>query len=172
MPTSALPGTYQSFQATIETNDSLYVREDQTLYWAQGREQETDVLIPVSPAVFLAQIAGFISRWHLSAREPLIAEVQWSEVKENGGGNLFASRHLILIRRHNSGETLQRLRKNAGLSQARLAARVGLDPKSISRIERGETRSLRPDTAVALAKALNVGIADLGLPIRGKGEQG
>lgn len=172
MPTSRLQGSYESFQADIEASDSLYVWEDGSLHWQQGRSEETNVLIPVTPAAFFAQLAGYITRHKLSAREPLVVVVEWSEAKENGNGHPFASRHSVIINRYNPGETLRRLRQNAGMSQFQLAARSGVTERTIRLIETGRTRSVRPDTAAALAKALKVGINDLGLPIVGKGEQG
>ena len=57
-------------------------------------------------------------------------------------------------------ERLRRMRTEKGLSQARLAARAGLDPSTVNQIERG-AREASPATLRKLADALDVGIADL-----------
>ncbi len=57
-------------------------------------------------------------------------------------------------------EQLKRLRSEKGLSQARLAARAGLDPSTVNQIERG-AREASPPTLRKLADALDVSIADL-----------
>jgi transcriptional regulator with XRE-family HTH domain len=57
-------------------------------------------------------------------------------------------------------EQLKRLRAEKGLSQARLAARAGLDPSTVNQIERG-AREASPATLRKLAEALDVGIAEL-----------
>src|SRR5829696_2161787 len=57
-------------------------------------------------------------------------------------------------------ETLQRLRTEKGLSQARLAARAELDPSTVNQIERG-AREASPATLRKLADALDVSIAGL-----------
>lgn len=57
-------------------------------------------------------------------------------------------------------ERLKRLRTDKGLSQARLAARAGLDPSTVNQIERG-ARDPSPATLYKLADALGVGLAEL-----------
>ena len=57
-------------------------------------------------------------------------------------------------------ERLRRMRTEKGLSQARLAARAGLDPSTVNQIERG-AREASPATLRKLADALDVGLADL-----------
>jgi len=57
-------------------------------------------------------------------------------------------------------EQLKRLRAEKGLSQARLAARAGLDPSTVNQIERG-AREASPATLRKLAEALEVSIAGL-----------
>jgi transcriptional regulator with XRE-family HTH domain len=54
------------------------------------------------------------------------------------------------------GDTLARLRKNAGTSTAALARAVGLDPLAIDRIERGESLNLERQQVLDLAKALDL----------------
>jgi transcriptional regulator with XRE-family HTH domain len=57
-------------------------------------------------------------------------------------------------------DQLKRLRVEKGLSQARLAARAGLDPSTVNQIERG-AREASPVTLRKLAEALDVSIANL-----------
>jgi transcriptional regulator with XRE-family HTH domain len=57
-------------------------------------------------------------------------------------------------------EQLKKLRTERNLSQARLAARAGLDPSTVNQIERG-ARAPSPGTLYKLAEALGVGIAEL-----------
>ncbi len=57
-------------------------------------------------------------------------------------------------------EQLKKLRTEKGLSQARLAARAGLDPSTVNQIERG-ARAASPATLYKLARALEVGLAEL-----------
>ncbi len=57
-------------------------------------------------------------------------------------------------------EQLKRLRSEKRLSQAKLAARAGLDPSTVNQIERG-VREASPPTLRKLADALDVNIADL-----------
>src|SRR5215208_4054815 len=57
-------------------------------------------------------------------------------------------------------EQLKRLRAEKGLSQARLAARAGLDPSTVNQIERG-ARDPSPATLHKLADALEVGLVEL-----------
>lgn len=52
-----------------------------------------------------------------------------------------------------TGEDVRRERVRVGLTQVQLANLVGIDPGSISRIERGEFRP-RPDTLAAINDAL------------------
>jgi transcriptional regulator with XRE-family HTH domain len=55
---------------------------------------------------------------------------------------------------------LRELRVEQDLSQARLAARAGVDPSTVNQIERG-ARQPSPATLRKLAGALGVGIAEL-----------
>ena len=57
-------------------------------------------------------------------------------------------------------DQLKRLRAEKGLSQARLAARAGIDPSTVNQIERG-AREASPATLRKLAEALDVSLADL-----------
>src|SRR5918995_3326656 len=57
-------------------------------------------------------------------------------------------------------DQLKRLRAEKGLSQARLAARAGIDPSTVNQIERG-AREASPATLRKLAEALDVSIAEL-----------
>ena len=57
-------------------------------------------------------------------------------------------------------DQLKRLRVEKGLSQARLAARAGLDPSTVNQIERG-AREASPVTLRKLADALDISIAGL-----------
>ena len=50
---------------------------------------------------------------------------------------------------------IREARKRAGLTQAALAERIGLDQSGVSRIERGE-RPVTVDVLVAIARALGV----------------
>ena len=52
-----------------------------------------------------------------------------------------------------SGDDVRRLRTEAGLTQVQLAVAAGLDPQSISRIERGEINPL-PETRDRILAAL------------------
>ena len=58
------------------------------------------------------------------------------------------------------GENLRRARKRAGLSQEELAVRASLHRTEIGLVERGE-RSVRLDTAIKLAGAAGVPLAEL-----------
>lgn len=60
---------------------------------------------------------------------------------------------------------LRHLRKEAGLSQEKLAHRTGLHPTEISRLERA-VREPRLGTIVRLARGLKVGVDDLVSGIR------
>ncbi len=66
-------------------------------------------------------------------------------------------------------EQLKRLRNEKRLSQAKLAARAGLDPSTVNQIERG-VREASPPTLRKLADALDVSIADLLESETGKGQ--
>ncbi len=57
-------------------------------------------------------------------------------------------------------ERLRRMRTEKGLSQAKLAARAGLDPSTVNQIERG-AREASPATLRKLADALDVGLYEL-----------
>lgn len=58
------------------------------------------------------------------------------------------------------GPLIRRLREDAGFTLRMLAGRAGLDPASLSRIERG-LQDPSPPMALRLADALGVAIADL-----------
>lgn len=58
------------------------------------------------------------------------------------------------------GMRIREVRKQRGLSQERLAEKVGVDPKQISRIEGGKSAPSL-DTLEAIAKHLQVEIKDL-----------
>lgn len=60
------------------------------------------------------------------------------------------------------GRTLRRLRKERHLDLRDLAARVGLDPAELTRLERG-THRVGLDTLVRLLSALSAGPKDLGV---------
>jgi transcriptional regulator with XRE-family HTH domain len=57
-------------------------------------------------------------------------------------------------------EQLKRLRRERGLSQAKLAARADIDPSTMNQIERG-ARDPSASTLKKLAAALDVSIAEL-----------
>lgn len=57
-------------------------------------------------------------------------------------------------------DQLKRLRVEKGLSQARLAARAGVDPSTVNQIERG-AREASPATLRKLSEALDVSLVDL-----------
>ena len=57
-------------------------------------------------------------------------------------------------------ERLKRLRTDRNLSQARLAAKAGLDPSTVNQIERG-VREASPATLRKLADALEIGLYEL-----------
>jgi transcriptional regulator with XRE-family HTH domain len=52
--------------------------------------------------------------------------------------------------------TLRTARRIARLTQRQLAERAGVDDSLISRLERGQRQLLRWDSAVRIARALNV----------------
>ena len=54
------------------------------------------------------------------------------------------------------GERVRQHRKLAGLTQMALSKRAGIRQSSLSEIERGETHSLRGDTLIQLARALQI----------------
>lgn len=54
----------------------------------------------------------------------------------------------------------------ARITQSELAKRAGVDDSLISRLVRGERRGLRHDTAVRIARALNVSAEEL-FPVEG-----
>ncbi len=58
------------------------------------------------------------------------------------------------------GDNLKRLRTLNALTQEELAAKAGLTPAAVARIERNEAES-RPSTLRKLASALNVKPAEL-----------
>ena len=58
------------------------------------------------------------------------------------------------------GQKIQKIRKAKRITQEQLAEQVGIDPKSISRIELG-TNYPTPETLSTIAKALEVEIYEL-----------
>ena len=54
------------------------------------------------------------------------------------------------------GQVIQRIRKERGMTQEQLAERVGVDPNSISRIERGRLIPALP-TLIDICNALEIG---------------
>lgn len=54
------------------------------------------------------------------------------------------------------GQVIQRIRKERGMTQEQLAERVGVDPNSISRIERGRLIPALP-TLIDVCNALGIG---------------
>ncbi len=58
------------------------------------------------------------------------------------------------------GQRLQRARKSSGMSQAQLAAQLGLSRTRVTNIEKG-TQPLQVHTLVKAARALNVLVDDL-----------
>lgn len=54
------------------------------------------------------------------------------------------------------GQIIQRIRKEHGMTQEQLAEKVGVDPNSISRIERGRLIPALP-TLIAICNALKIG---------------
>ena len=71
-----------------------------------------------------------------------------------------------------SGDSVNRLptpeyaRLKAGLLIGELAAKAGVSASSISRIERGECKNLRPRTLMLLSRALQVDYMNLALNVR------
>ncbi|MBQ8669511.1 helix-turn-helix transcriptional regulator [bacterium] len=62
--------------------------------------------------------------------------------------------------KQNLGQKIQKLRKTRKITQEQLAEKVGIDPKSISRIELGSNYPT-PETLSAVASALNVEVYEL-----------
>src|SRR5437660_257462 len=58
------------------------------------------------------------------------------------------------------GELLREYREQAGFSQNALAHAAGLDPTHLSRMERSQQGPPRMETAVKLARALGLSLAD------------
>ena len=54
------------------------------------------------------------------------------------------------------GQVIQRIRKEHGMTQEQLAEKVGIDPNSISRIERGRLIPALP-TLIDICNALEIG---------------
>ena len=54
------------------------------------------------------------------------------------------------------GQVIQRIRKDRGMTQEQLAEQVGIDPNSISRIERGRLIPALP-TLIDICNALEIG---------------
>jgi transcriptional regulator with XRE-family HTH domain len=65
------------------------------------------------------------------------------------------------------GRAIRHLRRRRGWTQARLGSAAGLSRETVSRVETGEVGSLRIDTLVRLAAAMDVGV-DIGLRWRGE----
>ena len=68
--------------------------------------------------------------------------------------------HDMTIDRKRFGAELKRRRERAKLTQAGLAEKIGVDPNSLARMERGE-RGVSLSTAQALASVLRCRIEDL-----------
>ena len=83
-------------------------------------------------------------------------------------GTPFCKGDKMLYMGKDIGLRLRRARKDAGLSQVELAARTGLKQGSISDLERGESRTMRGPTLMAVSRALGVREEWL---LTGKGEQ-
>lgn len=64
----------------------------------------------------------------------------------------------IMVSPKDLGVMLRELRKQKGLTQAALGARVGLDQKRVSLMENGNP-NIRVDSLFRLLSALNVGMA-------------
>jgi len=62
---------------------------------------------------------------------------------------------------HRLGEYIRRLRKQRKLSIRELATKSGIDNGGLTRLEHGRILSPRPDKLKALAKALEVPLADM-----------
>jgi transcriptional regulator with XRE-family HTH domain len=62
------------------------------------------------------------------------------------------------------GRALRQLRRDAGLTQQELAARVGIGVEYVSRLENGH-RGARWHTVMRLLRALDATLADLGKAI-------
>ena len=60
----------------------------------------------------------------------------------------------------NLGKKIQKLRKSKKITQEELAETIGIEPKSISRIENGNTYP-SAETLCSIAKTLNVDIYEL-----------
>lgn len=56
------------------------------------------------------------------------------------------------------GEKVEKLRRTRGLTQASLAARSGLKPSQISRIETGDRKGVNLENALKIARALGVNL--------------
>jgi transcriptional regulator with XRE-family HTH domain len=65
---------------------------------------------------------------------------------------------------------LKMARKIARITQHELAKRAGVDDSLISRLERGERSGLRHDSAVRIARALNVSAEELFPVAPGEGD--
>jgi transcriptional regulator with XRE-family HTH domain len=63
--------------------------------------------------------------------------------------------------------SIKELRQRKGLTQVDLASRVGIDPMTVSRIERGEVKPLRV-TRRALAQCFGVSETDLAFAEAGR----
>lgn len=57
---------------------------------------------------------------------------------------------------NNLGTRVKSLRKSSGLSQKDLSASANITPATLSRIEAGKIRKIRPETLIGLSQALGV----------------
>ena len=67
-----------------------------------------------------------------------------------------------LYHRRVLGEALRIYRKQAGMSQEKLAEKAELNPKYLSEVERGR-KTISMDALVRIAKSLNIRIRELTL---------
>ena len=73
--------------------------------------------------------------------------------------NAKKKRKTILEHRRNIGEAIRMNRKNAGFTQEALAEAVGLNPKYIGEIERGE-KIISIEALLRIAKAVKTPVRD------------
>lgn len=66
----------------------------------------------------------------------------------------------VLARRRAIGDNLRTARREAGLTQEKLAELAGMDRQAVNRIEQGHQAAII-DTLIRIADALNIPLADL-----------